>query len=250
MTDDLKRLAARSALDEVRNGMVVGLGTGSTAAHFIRELGELVRSGLTITAIPTSESSRQLAEQVGIVLTTFEKAPVIDVTVDGADEVSPDLDLIKGLGGALVREKIVAHASKRVVIIVDEAKLVDQLGKRTPIPVEVIPLSVDLVARQLKAWGGEAPVRKKDGRVFVSDNGNHVIDWNHGVIDDPAGLEKRIKLITGVVDSGLFSRVANAVISAGPSGIRKLEKESRKSEVRSQKPEDWIGENGASETAD
>jgi ribose 5-phosphate isomerase A len=224
MTDDLKRLAARAALDEVRNGMIVGLGTGSTAAHFIRELGDRVRSGLQVAAIPTSENSRQLAEQSGIVLTTFKEHPTIDVTVDGADEVSPDLDLIKGLGGALVREKIVARASKRVVIVVDEAKLVDQLGRRTVIPIEVIPFAADLVMQQLTSWGGTAAVRCKDGRPFVSDNDNQVVDWNHGVIRHPAELETRIKLIPGVVDSGIIARLAHRVISAGPSGICMLER--------------------------
>src|SRR5437899_4696350 len=142
MSDQLKRQAAVEALDEVHDGMIVGLGTGSTAAHFIRELG---RAQLKVAGIPTSEESRRLAEQAGIRLTTFKEHPRIDVTVDGADEVSPELDLIKGLGGALVREKIVAHASDRVVIIVDESKLVDRLGKRTVIPIEVIPLAVPRV---------------------------------------------------------------------------------------------------------
>ena len=138
MSDELKRQAALRALAEIRDGMIVGLGTGSTAAHFIRELGG---ARLKVAGIPTSEESRRLAEEAGIRLTTFKEHPRIDVTVDGADEVSPELDLIKGLGGALVREKIVAHASKRVVIIVDESKLVDRLGQKAVIPIEVIPLA-------------------------------------------------------------------------------------------------------------
>src|SRR5262249_50603471 len=151
------------ALDEVRDGMVVGLGTGSTASHFIRELGRRVKDGLRVVAIPTSEASQNLAIECGITLTTFREHPRIDVTVDGADEVSPGLDLIKGLGGALVREKVVAHASKRVVIVVDESKLVNQLGERAPIPVEVAPFAVDVVASRLAALGGVAPVREKEG---------------------------------------------------------------------------------------
>src|SRR5215467_6368205 len=134
MSDDLKRQAALRALDEVRDGMIVGLGTGSTASHFIRELG---KTGLKVAGIPTSEESGRLAREVGIALTTLEEHSQIDVTVDGADEVAPNLDLIKGLGGALVREKIVAHASRRVVIVVDEGKLVPKLGHKTSIPVEV-----------------------------------------------------------------------------------------------------------------
>src|SRR5438105_3231295 len=146
MNDDLKRQAAIAALDEIRDGMVVGLGTGSTAAHFIRELGA---RALRVVAIPTSEASDRLARENGITLTTLAAHPQIDVTVDGADEVSPQLDLIKGLGGALVREKVVAHATRRLVIVVDETKLVERLGARTVIPVEVVPFAVDVVMHRL-----------------------------------------------------------------------------------------------------
>jgi ribose 5-phosphate isomerase A len=146
------------------------------------------------------------------------------VTVDGADEVSPHLDLIKGLGGALVREKIVAHASKRVIIVVDESKLVRQLGAKTVIPVEVISLAADRVMFQLRQLGGEAVVREKNGQPFISDNGNTIVDWYHGVIDDPAALEKQLKAMTGVVDSGIFAGVASAVIVAASSGVRKIER--------------------------
>jgi len=224
MSDDLKKQAALAALDEIRSGMVVGLGTGSTATHFIRGLGEKARAGMKVVAIPTSEESRRLAEEVGIPLTTFEEHLDIDVTVDGADEVSPHLDLIKGLGGALVREKIVAHASKRVIIVVDESKLVRQLGAKTVIPVEVISLAADRVMFQLRQLGGEAVVREKNGQPFISDNGNTIVDWYHGVIDDPAALEKQLKAMTGVVDSGIFAGVASAVIVAASSGVRKIER--------------------------
>jgi len=219
MSDELKRQAGLYALAEIRDGMIVGLGTGSTAAHFIRELG---RAGLKVVGIPTSEESHRLAEEAGIRLTTFRKHPRIDVTIDGADEVSPELDLIKGLGGALVREKIVAHASDRVVIIVDESKLVDRLGQRTVIPIEVIPLAVPRVLLLLDQLGGAAHARERDGRPFVSDNGNNIVDWNQGTIDDPTTLEKQLKAMTGVVDSGIFAKVANCVIVAGSQGIRKL----------------------------
>jgi ribose 5-phosphate isomerase A len=222
MTDDLKRQAAIVAVDEIRDGMIVGLGTGSTASWFIRELGESVRNGLKVLAIPTSEASNRLATDVGIPLTNFKDHPVIDVTVDGADEVSPQLDLVKGLGGALVREKIVAHASRRVVIVVDETKLVERLGSRAVIPVEVIPFAADLVMRQLSEWGGGPQIRHKDGTPFVSDNGNFVIDWRRDPIDHPSAHETQIKKITGVIDSGLFCGVANFVIVAGATGIRKL----------------------------
>src|SRR5438093_8253605 len=219
MSDELKRQAALRALDEIRDGMIVGLGTGSTASHFIRELG---KARIKVKGIPTSEASTQLAIEVGVPLTTFEEHARIDVTVDGADEVSPGLDLIKGLGGALVREKIVAHASTRVVIVVDESKLVDRLGAKTVIPVEVIPLAVPCVLLQLRELGGQAKVREKNGQPFISDNGNSIVDWSHGIIDDPGKLEKRLKSITGVVDSGIFAGVADCVIVAGAQGIRKI----------------------------
>jgi ribose 5-phosphate isomerase A len=221
MNDDLKRQAAIRALDEIHDGMIVGLGTGSTATHFIRELG---KAGLNVTGIPTSEESRQLAQDVGIRLTTFKEHPQIDVTVDGADEVSPALDLIKGLGGALVREKIVAHAARRLVIVVDESKLVPKLGYKTVVPVEVIPLAVPRVLLRLSELGGDGRLREKGGQLFVSDNGNNIIDWSHGTIADPAGLEKDLKLITGVVDSGIFAAVADCVIVAGAQGIWTLPK--------------------------
>jgi ribose 5-phosphate isomerase A len=220
--DELKRKAALAALDEIQSGMIVGLGSGSTAALFIRELGERVRAGLNVTGIPTSEESRLLAKEVGIPLTSFEHHPRIDLTVDGADEVSPQLDLTKGLGGALVREKIVAHASNRVLIIVDESKLVDRLGTKTVIPVEVIPLAVPRVLLQLKEIGGEPRIREKNGRPFISDNGNTILDWKRGAIDQPAALEKQLKLMTGVVDSGIFANVAQLVIVAGTGGIRRM----------------------------
>jgi ribose 5-phosphate isomerase A len=217
MSDQFKRQAALAALSEIRGGMIVGLGTGSTASIFIRELG---KTGLKVLGIPTSEESGRLAEQVGVKLTTFTDHPEIDVTVDGADEVSPELHLTKGLGGALVREKIVAHAARRVVIIVDESKLVQKLGSKTVIPVEVIPLAVPRVLLRLKT----ATVREKNGRPFISDNGNNILDWKSAPIDDPAAMEKQLKAMTGVVDSGIFANVANVVIVAGASGIQRKER--------------------------
>src|SRR4051812_30520938 len=195
--------------------MIVGLGSGSTASIFIRELGKAQRH---VLGIPTSEESARIAREVGVPLTTFSNHPDIDVTVDGADEVSPELHLTKGLGGALVREKIVAHASKRVIIVVDESKLVERLGLKTVIPIEVIPLAVDRVLLQLAAWGGQAVVRESQGKPFASDNGNAILDWNRGAIDNPALLEKQLKAMTGVVDSGIFADVAQDVIVASASG--------------------------------
>ena len=224
--DDLKRQAAIAALEAVKDGMIVGLGTGSTASHFIRELGARVREGLRVHGIPTSEASQKLAGEVGVPLVTFRESPTIDVTVDGADEVSDGLDLIKGLGGALVREKVVAHASKRMIVVVDETKLTAKLGHKAPVPVEVVPFAVDVVRAQLLLWGGEPKLREKDGKPFVSDNGNLILDWWHGPIDQPWTLEKQIKGVTGVVDSGIFANVATDVIAATSSGIRKLTRKS------------------------
>jgi ribose 5-phosphate isomerase A len=215
VSNALKLQAALAALEEIRDGMVVGLGSGSTASIFIKELG---KAGLKVVGIPTSAESGRIAGEVGVPLTTFRDHPQIDVTIDGADEVSPELDLIKGLGGALVREKIVAHASKRVVIIVDESKMVERLGTKTVIPVEVIPLAVPRLLLQLK----DSRVRERHGQTYVSDNGNVILDWKHGAIEDPAALEKELKSMTGVVDSGIFARVASCVIVAGKDGIQKI----------------------------
>ena len=222
MTDTLKYQAAVAAVDEVADGMAVGLGTGSTVKHFIEELGARVRAGMKITAIATSEQSDRLAREVGISIVGFEQHKVLDVTVDGADEVSPELDLLKGLGGALVREKIVAKASRRVVIVVDASKLVDQLGTRAPIPVEVLPIAATLVADALREMGGEPELRLCDGEPFVSDNRNHMIDWRYGPLSEPASLEHQLKSMSGVVDSGIFAGLAHRVIVAGAEGLREM----------------------------
>jgi len=224
MMDELKRQAAIAAVETIKDGMIVGLGSGSTASLFIRELGTRVRSGLRVKGIPSSEESRRLAEEVGVPLTTFLEHSHIDVTVDGADEVSESLDLTKGLGGALVREKIVAHASNRVIIVVDESKLVDKLGRKCPIPVEVIPFSAVLVQAQLQRWGGHILQRERHGKAFFSDNGNLILDWHYGPVDQPAVCEKQLKALTGVVDCGIFANVASLVIVATSAGIRKLER--------------------------
>lgn len=225
MNDSLKYKAALAAVDEVRPGMLVGLGTGSTVRHFIDELGRRVREdGLDVRAIATSVASDVQAREVGITMTSFADVSTLDLTVDGADEVSPALDLVKGLGGALVREKIVARASRRLVIVVDDSKLVDRLGTRAPLPVEVIPFAADLVAHFLGEIGGTPEVRMKDDAPFVSDNGNNVLDWRYGPIEDPIGLEQRLKSMSGVVDSGLFSGMAERVIVAGADGLRILDR--------------------------
>jgi ribose 5-phosphate isomerase A len=225
MNDSLKYKAAVAALEEVQQDMVLGLGTGSTVTHFITELGNRVRDGLNVRAIATSLRSEILAREVGVPIITFADEKTLDLTVDGADEVSSDLQLTKGLGGALVREKLVARVSRRFVVVVDDTKLVERLGTRSPIPVEVVPFASDIVIYDLLTIGGEARLRMSDDIQFISDNGNHVVDWHFGPLDDPAGLEQDLKLITGVVDSGLFSNMADRVIVAGADGIRSLERE-------------------------
>jgi ribose 5-phosphate isomerase A len=218
-------MAALEALGEVADGMVVGLGTGSTVEHFIRGLGERVRVGLRVSTVATSLRSAALARDLGIPVGTFREHKSLDLAVDGADEVSPSLDLTKGLGGALVREKIVAKASRRFVVVVDDSKLVERLGTRAPVPVEVLPFAVDLVMARLTEMGGE-PVLRMDGDApCESDNGNYLVDWKRGAIDDPAVLERDLKLLSGVVDSGIFSGLADRVIVAGAEGIRTLGRE-------------------------
>jgi len=210
-----KRLAAERAVEYVQDGMVVGLGTGSTAFYAVKKLGERVRNGLSIRSIPTSESTRQLAEAEGIPLTSFEAVSAIDLTIDGADEVDPDLNLIKGGGAALLREKIVSAASRENVIIVDSSKTVKRLGA-FPLPVEVIPFGWQVVTRRIDALGGNPQLRLKDGAPLVTDQGNWILDCAFGAIPDAAGLELTLNNLPGVVENGLFiKRCTQLVVAQG-----------------------------------
>jgi len=210
-----KRLAAERAVEYVQDGMVVGLGTGSTAFYAVKKLGERVRNGLRIRSIPTSESTRQLAEAEGIPLTSFEAVSAIDLTIDGADEVDPDLNLIKGGGAALLREKIVSAASRENVIIVDSSKTVKRLGA-FPLPVEVIPFGWQVVTRRIDALGGNPQLRLKDGAPLVTDQGNWILDCAFGAIPDAAGLELTLNNLPGVVENGLFiKRCTQLVVAQG-----------------------------------
>ena len=227
-TDDWKRQAAEQALNYVEDGMKLGLGTGSTAAKFIELLGAKVRSGLKVVCVPTSEATRAQAAALNIPLTTLDQTPVLDLTVDGADEIDEELRLIKGGGGALLREKIVAVASDRVVIIADNSKRVEVLG-RFPLPLEVVPFGLAATQRliaQLAADSGcEGDIKLRlgtDGKPFVTDNGNHILDCAFGAIDDPEALDDALKLVPGLVESGLFLGVADVGIIAGPKGIEVL----------------------------
>ncbi|MBI1854169.1 MAG: ribose-5-phosphate isomerase RpiA [Planctomycetes bacterium] len=220
--DRLKALAAERALEFISNGMVVGLGTGSTAKHLIRLLGERVRGGFRVLGVPTSIATEKMAREAGIPLTTLAEHAELDLVIDGADEVDPARNLLKGGGGALVREKIVAAAARSRVIIVDETKLVDVLGRRFALPVEVIPFAVPTATAAIARLGGRAELRltSGSGNAFVSDNGNPILDCRFGDITDPARLERDVTLIPGVVDCGLFVGFDPIVVVAAHSGTR------------------------------
>jgi len=228
--DELKRQAAARALTEVRDGMKLGLGTGSTAKHFVELLGERVRAGLNVVGVPTSEATRADALRCGIALTTLDEIDRLDLTIDGADEVDAALDLIKGGGGALLREKIVAAASDRMIVIADESKWVEALG-RFPLPVEVIPFGLAATQRAMahafaeSGVSGQMGVRKgKEGHVFVTDGGHWIVDAHLGRIEDAPRLANLLNAIPGVVEHGLFIGLACTVVLAGAQGIRVVER--------------------------
>ena len=223
MANDLeKQAAARASLEFVKDGQVVGLGTGSTAAYFIKLLGEKVKNGLRIRGIPTSVRSREMAQSLGIPLTTLDECQEIAVTVDGADEVDPQLRLIKGGGGAMLREKIVASATKQLVIVADATKQVKRLGK-FPLPVEVIKFAQALVAKRIAAMGAEVSVRTdSDGKAYLTDENNHVLDCRFGEIRDPDGLARQLSEMPGVVEHGLFIGMASVVLFARGKEIVEL----------------------------
>ncbi len=217
--DQEKEAAARASLRYVEDGQVVGLGTGSTAAYFIKLLGERVKSGLRVRGIPTSVRSKELAESLGIPLTTLDDCQEIDVTVDGADEVDHELRLIKGGGGALLREKIVASATKKMIVVADASKQVAHLGK-FPLPVEVIKFAQAVVAKRIRALGADVQLRMNaDGTAYRTDENNHILDCRFGEIRDPEGLGRELSGIPGVVEHGLFLGMARVAVFARGSGI-------------------------------
>lgn len=232
--DDLKRQAAARAVEQVRDGMKLGLGTGSTAKHFVELLGERVQAGLKVIGVPTSEATRADAVRCGVPLTTLEEVDRLDLTVDGADEIDPNLELIKGGGGALLREKIVAAASDRMIVIADESKWVKTLG-RFPLPIEVVPFGLGATRRAIEATfaensvSGQMDIRKaKDGHAFVTDGGHWIVDARLGQIPDSARLAVSLNSIPGVVEHGLFIGLARTAVLAGPEGIRVVERPSRR----------------------
>ena len=223
--DALKRAAADAAAELVRDGMVVGLGTGSTAAFALEALARRCRQGLRFVGIPTSEQTTARATALGIPLTSFAPHRHIDLTIDGADEMERGtLNLIKGPGGPLLHEKIVASNSRRLAIIVDEAKLVDRLGTRAPVPIEVVAFGMEATRTRLDGLGADANLRvSAAGEPFVTDSGNRILDCNFGPIADPARLEERIGRVVGVVESGLFIGWAGPVFVADAAGVHRLE---------------------------
>ena len=227
MADDLKRRAAEAALAHVEGGMRIGLGTGSTAGAFVRLLGERVSAGLDVIGVPTSRATEELARRAGIPLTTLDETPELDLDVAGADELGPGLALVKGGGGALLREKIVAHASARMIVIAEARKCVDRLGA-FPLPIEVVPFGCAATALAVERAAIELglpvalDIRRDGATPSVTDNGNRIIDASFGRIPDPEALAARLSEIPGVVEHGLFLGLADLALVASPDGVAEV----------------------------
>jgi ribose 5-phosphate isomerase A len=219
--DDEKQLAAKAAVDLVTDGMVLGLGTGSTAVLAVQLLGQRVKQGLKIKGVPTSNSTAALAESVGIPIVSLDDYPTLDLDIDGADEVEPSLCLIKGGGGALLREKIVAFASKQVVIIVDEKKVVERLGK-FHLPIEIVPFACGLIQQTIKEMCASSVLRKRDGTVFLTDEKNWILDCDFGLIDNPRALAQQLSAVPGIVEHGLFVDIVERVIIGSGGQVKTL----------------------------
>jgi len=209
---EAKKRAAESAVTFLQDGQVLGLGTGSTAKYAIEAVARMVQDGLRVTGVPTSMATATMAERLGIPLAELNDVETIDLTIDGADEIDPDFNMIKGGGGALTREKLVAFASNRRVILVDESKLVAALGQSRPVPVEVLPFSWAMASRRLRELGCIPKLRLAAGKSLLTDNGNYILDCTFRGIADPAELEKSIKLLPGVVENGLFIHLADTIV--------------------------------------
>jgi ribose 5-phosphate isomerase A len=226
-----------AALAQVREGMVLGLGTGRAASAFVCGLGERVRAGLKVRGVPTSEATAKLAREVGVPMVGLGEVEALDLVVDGADEVAPNLDVIKGLGGALLREKIVASAAKRLIIVVGAEKLAPALGTRGVLPVEVVPFGVDFCRRRVEALGYAARVRAANGQTldkptsdaqaFVTDNGNYVLDCRLRPLQDASALEQALRSIPGVVTTGLFLGMADTVLVQDGPSVQTLQRKPR-----------------------
>ena len=224
-----KQRAADAALTYVSSGSVIGLGTGSTADYFIRALAAALKDGRLrdVRGVPTSVASDRLARELGIGIVALKDHPQLDVAVDGADEVDPHLNLIKGLGGALLREKIIAQAARRFIVIADEGKLVPVLGTKSPLPIEVAAFSHEVHVEELRRLGGSPVLRKTtDGSTYVTDNGNYIYDCKFDAIRDPVSLQTTIRQRAGIVDTGLFIDIAEVAIIGTENGVRELTRNS------------------------
>jgi ribose 5-phosphate isomerase A len=223
--DGQKRAAAARAVEEVEDGMVVGLGSGSTAAFAVEALAARIAKGLRVVGIPTSEKTAALARRLDVPLTNFAAHRRLDIAIDGADQVERrTLNLIKGLGGALLREKMVASASRRMIVVVDETKLVNRLGGNTPLPVEIVSFGWETVLDRLAAIGCAPRLRLTGGKPFTTDGGNYIVDCAIAEIPDPAALDARLSAVVGVIESGLFIGMASKIIVGGPTGVEVIER--------------------------
>lgn len=220
-TDQLKKLAGEKSTEFIKDGMVLGLGSGSTMYWTLKKLGELVQNGLAVKGIPSSKRTEGWAKEFGVPLTDFSETKRFDLAIDGADEIDPNLNLLKGGGGSLVREKIVNAAAERLIIVADESKIVTELGA-FPLPVEVLPFGWEVTAERIAALGCVPHLRMKGEDAFVSDNGNYILDCQFEKIPDPASLHTKLKLLLGVVETGLFVGIAEMAIIGRVDGIEVL----------------------------
>lgn len=210
--DDIKKRVGEEVVNYIKDGMNIGIGSGTTMFYMVQKLGERIKKeGLSITGIPTSNQTAEWAETFGVPLTDFSKVQKLDMAIDGADEVDPNFQLIKGGGGALLREKIVADAAKEFYVIVDDSKMVDDLGA-FPLPIETVPFGWETTAAKVAKFEGHPVLRKKDGETFVTDNGNYILDCHFDKITDPESLHSDLKSIVGVVETGLFVNMATTVL--------------------------------------
>jgi len=226
--EEAKRNAALEAVKHVKDNFVIGLGSGSTAAYAIEEIGNRIkREEIHVLAVPTSYQAFTLAVKHGVPITTLEEHPILDLTIDGADQIDDELNLIKGMGGALTREKVVAFASKKLVIVADERKKVKLLGENNhPVPIEVLPFATTTVMHKMKEIGGKPFLRESNKKVgpVITDNGNVIIDVNFGLVHEPTELERKLKGLPGVVETGLFVKMVDTVYIGKHSAVEKLER--------------------------
>ncbi|SEN29526.1 ribose-5-phosphate isomerase [Mesobacillus persicus] len=218
-----KKAAGEKAVEFIKDGMVLGLGSGSTVYWTLKKLGELVEQGLNVKGIPSSKRTEGWAKDFNIPLTDFSQVQSMDLAIDGADEIDKDFNLTKGGGGSLVREKIVDANSQKLIIVADQSKLVSQLGK-FPLPVEVLPFGWEVTARKISEMGATPVLREREGSVFVSNNGNYILDCDFNLIADPGLLHKELKQLLGVVETGLFINITDTIIISGDKGIEVLHK--------------------------